>query len=79
MLFACLWQSLRESDVVGWFREGRMAGALLTQAGEVPGTSIADLVCEKVRRSLQESLPSDIVRRLDVRAFRLPSSRKDLN
>src|SRR5207247_11419531 len=78
-LFACLWLSLRESDVVGWFREGRMAGALLLQAGETPGTDITDLVCGKIRRSLQESLPADVVRRLDVRAFRLPSRRKDLN
>jgi hypothetical protein len=78
-LFACLWQSLRESDVVGWFREGRMAGALLTPPGDVPGTNIADLVCDKVRRSLQESLPPEFVRCLDVRVFRLPSSRLHLN
>jgi hypothetical protein len=78
-LFACLWLSLRESDVVGWFRDGRVAGALLMQAGEAPGTNITDLVCGKVRLSLEESLPADFVRRLDVRAFRLPSSRKDLN
>ena len=78
-LFACLWLSLRESDVVGWFREGRVAGALLTQPGEAAATDVADLVCEKVRRSLQASLPCEFVRRLDVRAFRLPSSRKDLN
>src|SRR5207247_74070 len=63
-LFACLWLSLRESDVVGWFREGRMAGALLLQAGETPGTDTTDLVCGKIRRSLQESLPADVVRRL---------------
>jgi hypothetical protein len=78
-LFACLWLSLRESDVVGWFREGRVAGALLTQHGEAGATNIADLVCDKVRRSLQDSLPSELVRHLDVRAFRLPSRRKDLN
>jgi hypothetical protein len=78
-LFACLWLSLRESDVVGWFREGRVAGALLTQHGEAAATNVADLVCDKVRRSLQESLPSELVRHLDVRAFRLPSRRKDLN
>jgi hypothetical protein len=78
-LFACLWLCLRETDLVGWFREGRVAGALLSQAAGVSGTNVADLVVEKVRRSLHESLPSDFVRCLDVRAFRLPSSRKGLN
>jgi hypothetical protein len=78
-LFACLWLSLRESDVIGWFREGRVAGALLAQPGEAAGTNVADLVCEKVRRSLLESLPAELVRDLEVRAFRLPSRRKDLN
>jgi hypothetical protein len=69
-LFACLWVSLRETDQVGWFRDGRIAGALL--AG-FAGESAAGLVCEKVRGSLHASLPPDVVRRLDVRAFRLPS------
>lgn len=64
--------------MVGWFREGRVAGALLTQPGEAAATDVADLVCEKVRRSLQDSLPSQLIRHLDVRAFRLPSRRKDL-
>src|SRR2546427_11929887 len=33
-LFSGLWLCLRETDCVGWFREGRVAGALLTQLAD---------------------------------------------
>jgi hypothetical protein len=75
-LFACLWLSLRETDQVGWFREGRVVGALLTHVDAAPGTDIARLMCRKIRQSLQEGLPSEIVSRVDVRVFRLPSRRR---
>jgi hypothetical protein len=74
-LFACLWHCLRESDQVGWFREGRVAGALLT---DVSGADVAAAVCEKVRGSLQAGLPPDIASGIAVRAFRLPSRRTGL-
>jgi hypothetical protein len=68
-LFACLWLCLRETDQVGWFREGRVAGALLT---DVSDANIAPAVCEKIRRSFRSTLPPDMVARLIVRVFRLP-------
>jgi hypothetical protein len=69
-VFACLWACLRETDQVGWFREGRVAGALLA---DVSDANVAAVVCEKVRGSLRAGLSRDIVSRLDVRVFRLPS------
>ena len=77
-LFACLWLCLRETDLVGWFREGRVAGALLTHMADAPTANVGTLVCEKVRKSFRESLPPELVRRLDIRAFRLPSRRVEL-
>jgi hypothetical protein len=74
-LFACLWLSLRETDLVGWFRDSRVAGALLTHMADAPARNVGELICEKVRKSLRESLPSDFVQHLDVRAVRLPSNR----
>jgi hypothetical protein len=67
-LFASLRLSLREADQVGWFREGRVAGALLVGPSDSNTTSF---VYQKVRQSLDAHLPADIVCRLDVRAHRL--------
>jgi hypothetical protein len=69
-LFACLWLSLRETDQVGWFREGRVAGALLA---DVSDRDVAAVVCQKVRASLHAGLPAHVASRLTVRAFRVPS------
>jgi hypothetical protein len=69
-LFACLWLCLRATDQVGWFCEGRVAGALLA---DVSDANIATAVCEKVRGALHAGLPADISSRLAVRAFRFPS------
>jgi hypothetical protein len=77
-LFTGLWLGLRETDQIGWFREGRVAAALLTQIVEPPGTDIVSLVREKIRRSLCDALPVEMSR-LDIRAFRLPSGRRVLN
>src|SRR4029077_9558004 len=35
-LFSGLWICLRETDVIGWYREDRVAGAVLTQLEEGP-------------------------------------------
>jgi hypothetical protein len=67
-LFASLRLSLRETDQVGWFREGFVAGALLIGAADSNTTTF---VCNKVHQSLEANLPPDIVSRLDVRAHRL--------
>src|SRR6266571_5373649 len=47
-VFSCLWLSLRATDQVGWFREGRVVGALLADMSEQP---VAGSVCQKVGRA----------------------------
>ena len=73
-MLASLWQTLRGTDQVGWFREPRVVGALLGDAG---GDNVAAL-CAKVRRSIESALPPDVAARLYIRGFRIPSNRKHL-
>ena len=71
-LFSGLSRCLRETDVLGWYREGRVIGAVLTQFEERPGTGIAHVVVQRVRRALQ-GLPSDALRRLQTRVYQRPA------
>jgi hypothetical protein len=73
-VFASLWQTLRATDQVGWFREGRVIGALLGDAGDGNRAALYD----KVRRALESALPPDLAAGLRIRAFRIPSDRKHL-
>ena len=71
-LFSGLWLHLRDSDFVGWYREERVAGAVLTELGDAPFREVPRLVGQRVRGVLRESLPSDVARRLQVHVYRHP-------
>jgi hypothetical protein len=72
-LFSALCPCLRETDFIGWYRQGRVASAVLTQLEDTPGTQVSDLVVERVREALGQSLPSDLADRVQVRAYQVPS------
>ena len=67
-IFRGLGETVREVDFVGWFREGMVAGAVLTQGGtaEPTGASVAD----RVTRVLRTHLPAAVGRRIRVRVVR---------
>jgi GGDEF domain-containing protein len=72
-LFSSLSLCLRDTDFVGWYREGRVAGAVLTQHTEASETGIADLVAQRVTAALQGSLPPEVSIRVQVRVYHVPS------
>jgi hypothetical protein len=71
-LFHLLWQCLRETDIVGWFRDGRVIGALLTQLSGTPEAAAAR-VDERVRARLSRSLAPGVASRLRIRICHVPS------
>jgi len=70
-LFSGLWLCLRETDVIGWYREDRVAAAVLNQLEDGPQSDVSDLIRQRVTGALYKSLSSDIARRLRVRVFQL--------
>jgi hypothetical protein len=68
-LFGGLWLCLRETDIIGWYREEHVAGALLTDLGDGPLAEISRQVGQRVTRVLSEGLPSGVARRLQVRVY----------
>jgi hypothetical protein len=67
-LFRGLSRCLRETDIIGWYREQRVAGALLTELGDGPGPAISGLLGQRISRVLYEVLPGDTAR-LQVRLY----------
>jgi hypothetical protein len=70
-LFSGLWLCLRETDVVGWFREDCIAGAVLTQLDGSPGPNVPQAIRHRVSGAIATGLPADIARRLRVRVYQL--------
>jgi len=76
-LFTGLGLCLRETDFVGWYRDGHLAGAVLTQLPAATGVDLCHVVRQRATTALAESLPSDVFSRLQMRIFQIPPSRKD--
>jgi len=70
-IFSRLWLCLRESDFVGWYREERVAGAVLTHLAAGPLTEVCEDVCQRVSTALRENLSPDVARRLQVHVYQL--------
>jgi hypothetical protein len=70
-LFSLLSACLRETDFVGWYREGRIAGAVLTQHGEPERDDLSEIVRRRVDEALTRQFPPDRMRRLQVRVYQL--------
>jgi hypothetical protein len=70
-LFSGLWLCLRETDVVGWFREERISGAVLTQLDSSPGPNVSQAIRSRVSGAIGNVLPPEVARSLRVRVYQL--------
>ena len=67
---------VREIDFVGWYRDGRVAAAVLAQGIEEPGPGASQRIVHRVSRVLNDNLPASVAGRLRVRVVRLGSQSK---
>ena len=70
-IFSGLWLTLREVDFVGWFRQDRVAAAVLTQGDVLPAPEDCRRIARRITRALHQRVPSDIAERLDVQVRQL--------
>ncbi len=71
-VFAALSAALRDTDVSGWYREGRTAGAILAQLSDGSGDNVSEIVGQRVRTELSSRLPRSVIDRLQMRMFQIP-------
>jgi hypothetical protein len=76
-LFSGLWQCVRETDFVGWFVEGRVAGAVMTQYSDTAGADVISVVTERVRTILDGQIREHEGGRLCTRVHWIPRSLRD--
>jgi hypothetical protein len=57
--------------VIGWYREERTAGAVLTQLGPVPADEMSQIIHQRVSAALSTDVPADFARRLNIRVCRI--------
>ena len=73
-LIGALADCVRETDFVGWFRDGAVAGAVLTQFGESGDAESQQTITARVRRALAARLSASMAPRLRVRVYQSPTA-----
>ncbi|WP_455388441.1 hypothetical protein [Petrachloros mirabilis] len=66
-VMAALWQSLRETDYIGWYREGVVAGGVLTVVGRDAATDLYNRLQQRLAEFLRTELGAEEVGRLRIR------------
>jgi hypothetical protein len=74
-LFESLRLSLRETDIMGWYRQGRVAGAVLSARAGAAGPGMWSLIEQRVGDGLRQRLPLKVARTLRVRVMQLGPQR----
>jgi hypothetical protein len=72
-LFGGLAQGLRDTDVLGWYHEGRVAGAVLTHVEDASSNDVSGEIRKRVTTLLRIGLPTRVANRLQVRVYQLPA------
>lgn len=70
-LFDGLRTSLRETDVMGWYRQGRVAGAVLTAKEDPVADGMPNAIERRVGDRVRHQLPAKVARSLRVRVIQL--------
>jgi hypothetical protein len=73
-IFCGLWACVREADFIGWFREDRVAGAVLVQGADRLELDVPARVGHRTAQILLQHAPA--VTGLHVRVLQLRSARK---
>ncbi len=74
-LFEGLRSSLRETDVMGWYRQGRVAGAVLAARDGAARPDASDVIARRVGEGLRRQLPPKVARSLRVRIIQMTPRR----
>ncbi len=74
-LFEGLRLSLRDTDVTGWYQQGRVAGAVLSARPGAPASDESGEIEQRVGEGLRQRLPSKVARSLRVRVIQMGPQR----
>jgi hypothetical protein len=72
-VFTALWLCVRETDFIGWYRDRRVVGAVLTQRGDVQEAIVTRQVRHRVALTMRESLVPEMADAIQIRVYRIPS------
>jgi hypothetical protein len=68
-LFGVMLRSLRDTDVIGWYRDGDVIGGVLTQHRGPSPVDLAEVVRTRLSKRFEHELPPDMTARLRLQLY----------
>jgi len=65
-ILSSLSDSVRETDICGWFKENSVVGVVFTEVGSADGPTAPDAILKRVLAALRRNLSSDEVDSIDI-------------
>jgi hypothetical protein len=75
-VFAALALCTRETDFIGWYRDGQTAAAVLTQRAD-QSPDVLQRIRDRVADAVRDTIPGHAARRIHFRLWRLSCARTD--
>jgi hypothetical protein len=73
-VFNALRRCLRDTDILGWYRTGWAAGAILTELGDHSPTDAGRPVGQRAKATIAGEISEEVTCRLDVTVYQLRST-----
>lgn len=76
-ILAALSQSTRETDSIGWYKDGIVIGIIFTEVGAAEGRSVADALLKKVSAALSSTLSIEQISQVSLSFYVFPEDWDD--
>jgi hypothetical protein len=76
-IFAALRLAVRETDFIGWYREDRVAAAVLCERTTAARAEVSEGLLQRVRQLFHKRMPSGVARRLELRVVQVRPRQKE--
>ncbi|MBS1841102.1 MAG: sugar transferase [Acidobacteria bacterium] len=68
--------AIRESDIIGWYEQGKVLGVIYTELNQIENLPVADVLEHKIQKTFKESLDRSIASKIVVSLHVFPESRE---
>jgi lipopolysaccharide/colanic/teichoic acid biosynthesis glycosyltransferase len=68
--------AIRESDIIGWYEQGKVLGVIFTELNQIENLPVADVLEHKIQKAFKENLDRSIASKIVVTLHVFPESKE---
>ena len=68
--------AIRESDIIGWYEQGKVLGVIFTELSQIENLPVADVLEHKIQKAFKENLDRSVASKIVVTLHVFPESKE---